>query len=147
MPVHYRLYQNMNQKSDYFQKWYGKAVHMGTMETDDIAEIIQRNCSMKKSDVKAVIEELVEVVRDQMQEGKRVKLNGFGSFKVGLSTTRADTAEKFDPQKNIKSLHIVFQPAVKVSKGKTVKTLLEGVKVAELPIYKVEKAKAASTNP
>ena len=35
---------------------------------------------------------------------------GFGSFKVGISTKPADTVKDFSVTKNIKSSHIIFQP-------------------------------------
>jgi nucleoid DNA-binding protein len=40
----------------------------------------------------AVLEELVEVMKDQMQDSKRVKLDGFGSFKIGIESKGAQTA-------------------------------------------------------
>ena len=41
---------------------------------------LQRNCTVKKADILAVLDELVETMRDQLQDSKRVKLDGFGSF-------------------------------------------------------------------
>ena len=36
--------------------------------------------------------------------------DGFGSFKVGISTKPADAVKDFSVTKNIKSSHIIFQP-------------------------------------
>ena len=57
MSVFYRLRKNNNSKSAQYGKYYARAVHVSTLTTNDIANIIQRNCSVKRSDVKAVIEE------------------------------------------------------------------------------------------
>lgn len=141
MAIHYRLYQNKNQKSDYFQKWYGRAVNMGTVDTEELASIIEANCTVKRSDILAVLSELTVTMKQQLLDSKRVKLDHLGAFKVAMQTERADTAEKFVPKKNIKSLRIIFQPEVRVKQGRYVKTLLDGATVAELPTYKVEKQK------
>ena len=62
--------------------YYGRAVQINTIDTDGLADIIQRNCTLKKSDVIAVIAELVEVMTDQLQNSVTVKLNNFGTFEV-----------------------------------------------------------------
>ena len=83
MSVFFRLHQDKSVGTKRSGKWYARMVPMGVIDTRRLAEIVQRNCTVKKSDVLAVISELVETMRDQMQDGKRVKLDGFGSFKIG----------------------------------------------------------------
>lgn len=51
---------------------------------DMLAEKMQRNCSVKRSDVKAVLTELVEIMNDEQHAFHRVKLEGLGSFKIDL---------------------------------------------------------------
>ena len=84
MAVFYRLHQDQSTGTKRSGKWYARAVPTAVIGTRQLAEIIQRNCTVKKSDVMAVLEELVEVMKDQMQDSKRVKLDGFGSFKIGI---------------------------------------------------------------
>lgn len=114
-------------------KWYGRAIRVGTVDTADLAEIIQRNCSMKKSDVQAVLTELVEVMTDKLQESYAVKINGLGTFKVGISTKGANTPAEFSVAKNVTGTHINFVPSytVDLSTGRRTHALLSGVKVAE----------------
>ena len=51
MSVLYRLYQNNNKKNTKaYGKWYAKAVQTNVYGTDELAQEVQRNCSMKKSD-------------------------------------------------------------------------------------------------
>ena len=115
-------------------KWYARAVPTGCVETKELAEIMQRNCTVKKADIVAVIAELVDTMRDQLQQSHRVKLEGLGSFKLGLTSTGAATAADFDIRKNVKGVHVVFTPEVTHdSAGRRTKVLLEGVTVAELP--------------
>ena len=67
MPVLYKLMKNGNAKSPAYGKWYAKAKHVGTVDINKLSEIMQRNCTVKKADILAVLDELVETMRDQLQ--------------------------------------------------------------------------------
>ena len=121
-------------------KWYARAVPTAVIGTRQLAEIIQRNCTVKRSDVVAVIEEMVEVMKDQMQDSKRVKLEGFGSFKIGIQSKGAQTAAKFSVAEHVKGLRVVFMPErTKDSSGNRSKQFLQGARVEELPLNTVVK--------
>ena len=140
MSVYYRLHQDQSVGTKKSGKWYARMVPMATIDTRKLAEIIQRNCTVKKSDVLAVLDELVETMRDQLQDSKRVKLDGFGSFKIGLNSKGARTARSFTVADHIEGIHIVFSPEnTKDSAGNRTKQFLQGVKVEELPENKVIK--------
>jgi len=134
--IRYKLYQDNRKNSTTRGMWYARAAVMGVTDLETLAARIQRNCTAKKSDVMAVLTELVEVMQDELQEGRRVKLDGFGSFKIGISTTGAESPKLFTPTKNVKGVHVLFQPEVKTSAdGSRVKTFLTGIKVAEYGEY------------
>ena len=134
MAVFYRLSQVTSPKQKGYGKWYPRAVMTNTVDTDALATIMQRNCTVKKSDILAVITELIETMQDQLQDSKRVKLNGFGSFKIGMSSTGAEKASDFDARKHIKGLHVLFMPEVKTdSEGQRQKTFISGCSVQEVP--------------
>ena len=140
MSVFYRLHQDQSTGTKRSGKWYARAVPTAVINTRQLAEIVQRNCTVKKSDVMAVIEELVEVMKDQMQDSKRVKLDGFGSFKIGIESKGAATAAKFTVAEHIKGLHVVFMPErTKDTAGNRSKQFLQGAKVEELPLNTVVK--------
>lgn len=140
MSVFYRLHQDQSTGTKRSGKWYARAVPMAVVDTRKLAEIVQRNCTVKLSDVLAVIAELVETMRDQLQDSKRVKLDGFGSFKIGINCKGARSAKAFTVTDNIKDVHIVFTPERSTdSAGNHSKTFLESVAVQELPENKVEK--------
>ena len=136
MAVQYRLFQNNDTHSSRYQKWYGRAVMIDTVGTMELAERIQANCTVKRSDVVAVLTELVEVMKTELQSSKRVKLDGFGSFKLGLTTTPADTAKDFSVQKNVVGVKVNFQPITTIGPdGKRVKLFCSDCKVKEHGIY------------
>lgn len=93
MAVLYRLTKNNNQYNSGYGNWYAQSVMTETVDTDKLATIMQRNCTVKKSDILAVITELIETMQDQLQNSKRVKLNGFGAFKIGIENAPKDNSK------------------------------------------------------
>ena len=74
----YKLVQNNNEEMPKcYQKWYAKPVYTDTISLMDIAELIQRNSTAKKSDAYAVLVEMVEVISDALKASKRVHIDGF----------------------------------------------------------------------
>ena len=80
---------------------------------------------------------------DQLQNSMRVKLNGFGSFKIGLKTSPANSAKEFKAA-NIKSMHVIFQPEATRSAGQKSysRTFLDKAKIREAAFYDVDKEAA-----
>lgn len=136
MSVKYVLKKVNNQKSPVNGKYCARAKMTDTIDLEGIAERIQRNCTAKGSDVKAVLTELLETMRDELQNSHSVKLNGFGTFRIGLKTKAADSPKTFKVSTNVKGLRVLFQPEVKTSAdGTRTKTFLTGTKVQEYDPY------------
>ena len=57
MAIFYRLVRDERKDSPYKGMYFARAVNLGTIETDELARIIERNCSVKRSDVLAVLAE------------------------------------------------------------------------------------------
>lgn len=94
---------------------------------------------MKSSDVKAVLEELQGIMKRELQNGRRVVIDGVGSFKLGISTTGVETAKKFDIKKNITNVHILFAPEKEYdgATGRYITKLTEGIDFQEAKEYSV----------
>jgi len=126
----YKLQQNMNENMQKcYQKWYAKPVYTETISLTDIAELIQRNSTAKKSDAYAVLVEMVEVVSDALKSSKRVHIDGFGTFKIGISSRGADSVEDFNASENIRGCRVLFQPEITTdpSTHKRLKKMIQGM--------------------
>ena len=135
MAVNYKIYQSKLNNST-ADKFYARATHRDTVGISEIASTMQANCTVKKSDILAVLTELSEVVKAELQRSNRVKIDGLGTFKVGLSTKPAPTAKDFTAA-NVKGAHVIFMPEITTdASGKRVKALLAGLKVKEADSYK-----------
>lgn len=86
MSVKYRKVVNNRKNSKTKGKVYGRAVVDGVIDTKEIARKINKRCTLTEPDIIAVINALETEIGYGLSDGKRVVLDGFGSFKVGLTT-------------------------------------------------------------
>ena len=127
--IQYVTYQD-NRKNVGTGKFYGRAVHNTMISTDQLAERIQRNCTCKKSDVLAVLTEMGEVIKDELQNSNSVKIDNFGIFKVGIDSIGAESEDKFTATDNLQGAHVNFLPSGKkdAATGVIIRNWLEGLK-------------------
>ena len=133
--IFYKLIQNKNEEMPKaFNKWYARPVVTETVDLDYIAERIQRNSTAKKSDAKAVLTEMVEVITDALQSSQRVKIDGFGAFKVGISSRGADSEEDYSTAEHVRGMRIIFQPETQTdpSTRKRSKKMLVGATLSNI---------------
>ena len=104
---------------------------------EQLAAIMQRNCTVKESDIVAVLTELVEVMNDQLQNSMIVKLDGFGTFRMGMNSAPADSAKDWTVMTNVRGLHVNFIPqgSRNVANGNFERTFLKNVKIQEAADY------------
>jgi predicted histone-like DNA-binding protein len=102
--------QNNNSYSNAYGKFYATAVYDNSfIGTEELADFIQRQASVKKSDIKAVLQELGEAMKHFFELGQKVKLDGIGIFKVGFSSI--GVAKKEDcTAATITTRRVLFQP-------------------------------------
>ena len=104
-----------------YGKYYATAVYDNHfVGTEELADFIQRQASVKKSDIKAVLQELGEAMKHFFELGQKVKLDGIGIFKVGFSSIGA--ADKVDcTAATITTRRVLFQPeTVRIVVGQNV---------------------------
>ena len=109
MAIIYRLVRDERKNSPYKGKYFARAVNLGTIETDELARLIERNCSVKRSDVLAVLAELSDVIAQKLADSHRVRLAGIGSLMVGLNGQPCSDPTQYDAS-YITGLHLCFKP-------------------------------------
>lgn len=143
MAVNYKIYQSKAENSSknlyYARASYGEMVDLRTL-----AERMQANCTVKRADIMAVLCELVDAMKLELQNSNKVRIDGLGIFKVGLKSKGANTAKEFKPQSQIVGARILFTPeARRNSSGKLTRDMLADMKYTELTEYKSVKSAAA----
>ena len=102
--------KNNNSQNKAFGKYYATAVYDNHfVGTDEIADFIQRQASVKKSDIKAVLQELGEAMKHFFEMGQKIKLEGIGILKVGFSSIGVAKAEDCGAS-TITTRRVLFQP-------------------------------------
>lgn len=138
----YKKYQDKRQRisgnpNPYYNKVYAKAVYLPKIvDTLELARRVQKNVSVKISDVLAVLAELSDVINVAICNSEKVRLDGLGVFKASISTTPSDGFDTFTAQLNIKSSKILFTPELDpertVASDRKAKTLLRGIRWTDI---------------
>ena len=137
MSIKYRLYQDNRTNSKHKGAWYARAFSPELVDMKELANRINNSCTVTHSDVIAVITVVVEEMKYALREGKRVKLDSLGTFRVGIHSQGVTNVKDFNVQKHISRPHVIFTPAVSVGADRRrTPLLLTGLKVQESLIYK-----------
>ena len=102
--------QNKNSHSEAYGKYFAQAVYDNHfIGTEELADFIQRQASVKKSDIKAVLQELGEALKHFFELGQKIKLDGIGIFKVGFSSIGVAKVDDCSAA-TITTRRVLFQP-------------------------------------
>ncbi len=140
--ITYKMYQDNRKNSKKKGYWYARAYTQGVVDIKALASRISNTCTVTESDILAVISALVTEMSYALKDGKRVLLNGMGSFKVGFRSRGVQNLKEFKPATHIYSPRIIFLPeTARADDNSRYKTLLLGWRVSELEAYKPKKEK------
>ena len=137
MAINYVLQKCNNEKSDNYGQFVARVRTLGLTTTEEVAEKIQKNASVKRSDVKAVLDELADVLTEKLADGFTVKLDGLGIFSPRIRAKyQAVTDENpYDVEENVKNVGVLFRPERKKTNGGTVQTLMPERKLKKYENY------------
>jgi len=92
------------------QKFYAVKQSQETLTLRDFGKRISRESTVSMMDTMAVLEGLLQIIPDEISNGKIIKLGDFGTFRTTLSVEGTATEEEFSAA-NIKKLNVRFRPA------------------------------------
>ena len=84
MSIEYDFYRNPNSQGSNKKRYHARVVSSDRISTDELAEEIQKECSLTITDVKAVLIALGDKLAKHLGEGSKVHLEGIGYFQVNL---------------------------------------------------------------
>ena len=73
--------------------------------------IATHGCVYSRADISAILYMAVDCMREQLLEGKKIRLGDLGDFSVNLTSKGAETADKFTAQ-NITGVNVVWDPGM-----------------------------------
>ena len=123
MAVKYSLSEKGNpQKPEQPKKWYANAKSAGELTFKKLSrEISEGSTTVSDTDVLAVLNDLIKVLRRHLENGEIVRLGDFGSFQISIGSEGAETEAKFH-QSLIKTKKVTFRP------GADLKEMLNSLK-------------------
>ena len=90
------------------QKAYAIAQYSEVMNIEKFARHISTHgCVYSRADISAILYLAVDCMREQLLEGKKIRLGDLGDFSINLTSKGADSAEKFSSQ-NITGVNVVW---------------------------------------
>ena len=93
-----------------YGKYYATAVYDNHfIGTEELADFIQQQASVKKSGITAVLDELGAAMKHYFELGQKVKLDGIGIMKVGFSSIGVAKIEDCTSA-TITTRRVLFQP-------------------------------------
>ena len=103
--IRYKKYQNKNQYSRAFGKWFGRAVRE-LLEFDEFIEhMAKHHCVFSEATIRGVLIEMEVCLRELLLEGKAVRLDDLGIFAIGMETRGEEKPADFTAD-SIKGLHM-----------------------------------------
>ena len=102
MSIEYDFYRNPNSQGTDKKRYHARVVSSDRITTDELAEEIQKECSLTITDVKAVLIALGDKLAKHLCDGSKVHLEGIGYFQVNLQckeevcTTRSVRSENVE---------------------------------------------------
>ena len=113
---------NNSHNAKTYGKYYAKPSYDEKfIETEEIADFIQTQATLKRSDIKAALDELGAAMKHFLEMGQKIRLAGIGIFKVGFSSIGVANADDCTAS-TITSRRVLFQPEIeRIVVGSTIK--------------------------
>ena len=94
------------------QKAYAIAQYTDVMNIEKFARHIASHGSVySRADIADILYLTVDCMREQLLEGKKIRLGDLGDFSLILTSKGADSADKFSAQ-NITGVNVVWEPGI-----------------------------------
>jgi predicted histone-like DNA-binding protein len=101
-------------------KWYLTQEKSGTVGIQEIAKEIEGRSSLSLGDVQSVLSNMIEVLPVFLKLGQSVNLEGFGSFRVSVSSDGTPKPEDLNAR-HVKGVKMLFLPSAALKRN------LEGI--------------------
>ena len=90
------------------QNAFAVAQYTDVMTIEKFARhIASHGCVYSRADISAILYLAVDCMREQLLEGKKIRLGDLGDFSVSIASKGAETADKFSAQ-NITGVNVVW---------------------------------------
>lgn len=111
MAIVLKLYKHRDSKNKEIDgKWFAKTKKMQEVDLDEIARRLADRTGMTRGTALTVLIDVVDVMKEQMANGRTVVLGDLGRFSYSVRSRLFDSPEDFDPRQHIKRILCRFLP-------------------------------------
>lgn len=96
-----------NEKGETIEKYFACPKTLRTVKTEELAERISGASSLTPADVLSCLRALSDEIKTSLNEGCNVKLDGIGTFGVGVTSEGFDDPKKINPKK-VKATKVTY---------------------------------------
>lgn len=97
-------------------KYYAQVVLAPEMTQKQIVEQIADRCTLTGSDIKAVLDALMVVIKRNLANGSPVRLGDLGSFRPSVSGVGIATADKCGAN-SVKKARVIYVPSTEIKEA------------------------------
>lgn len=98
------------------KKFYAQVVLAPEMTQRQIVDQIADRCTLTGSDIKAVLDALMTVIKRSLANGSPVRLGDLGSFRPSVSGKGSETADKCNAN-SVKKARVIYVPSVEIKEA------------------------------
>ena len=91
----YKKYQDNRRNSVYRGEWYGRAIHELVEFDEFVKHMANHHCVFSEATIKGVLIEMETCLRELLLDGKAVRIDDLGIFRIGMKTSPAETLADF----------------------------------------------------
>ena len=90
--IELNLYQNNNQTSEYYKKWYARANYKQEINIPKLAKLLKtHNTNWSEGAIAGVLTDMVKEIREQTLMGNTVKIDDLAIFKCSVESQPVNT--------------------------------------------------------
>jgi predicted histone-like DNA-binding protein len=116
MAVKLKKIQRKNPQNVTLSKWYLTQESTGSVGLPEIAKEIERRSALSLGDVQSTLSNLVEVLPMFLKLGQSIRLEGFGTFRISVSSEGMATADELSAHQ-VNGVKILFLPSVELKRN------------------------------
>jgi predicted histone-like DNA-binding protein len=115
MAIKLKKVQRRNPQNQTLVKWYLTQETAGNVGLQEIAKEIEGRSALSLGDVQSVLSNLMEVMPLFLKLGQSIKLEGFGSFRLSVTSDGTETADELSAH-HVKGAKLMFLPSMELKR-------------------------------
>ncbi|MDR2633237.1 MAG: HU family DNA-binding protein [Treponema sp.] len=116
MAITLKKIQRKNPQNTAVSKWYLTQVSAGSVGLSEISKEIEKRSALSLGDVQSTLSNLVEVLPLFLKLGQSIRLEGFGTFRISVSSAGTETAEELSARQ-VNGVKILFLPSAELKRN------------------------------